>query len=145
MPLFDCAEYILLEKLYYLFGRVNISIIFVLELAVRRLSTKRILRPNFNRSPHLQLRGGFFFIISLLVNLKNQYKIMSNYRKVFIGDNFNPDNQIEVRHTNQNEITIEVVDFNSGYELTSSIAIDVSTAISFSKELRRLINEAKEI
>ena len=70
---------------------------------------------------------------------------MSNYRKVFIGDNFNPDNQIEVRHTNQNEITIEVVDFNSGYELTSSIAIDVSTAISFSKELRRLINEAKEI
>ena len=70
---------------------------------------------------------------------------MSNYRKVFLGNNFNPDNQIEVRNTNQNEITIEVVDFNSDHELTSSIAIDVSTAISFSKELRRLINEAKEI
>jgi hypothetical protein len=70
---------------------------------------------------------------------------MSNYRKVFLGTDSNPDNQIEVRITDQNEITIEVVDFNSSHQFTSSIMVDVSTAICFSKELRRLINEAKVI
>ena len=71
---------------------------------------------------------------------------MSRFKKTFMGTDCNQDNELQVTNTDLNEITIEVMDYYGEEKLSNAvIRLDISTAISFSKELRRLINAAKNI
>ncbi len=71
---------------------------------------------------------------------------MSRFKKVFMGKECNSENEIQLTNTDQDEITIEMWDYyNEVNSESKEIRLDVSTAIALSKELRRLINEAKQV
>jgi len=71
---------------------------------------------------------------------------MSRFKKVFMGKECNFENEMQVTNTDLDEITIEIWDYHNELNSESKvIRLDVSTAIALSKELRRLINEAKEL
>jgi hypothetical protein len=60
---------------------------------------------------------------------------------VFHGSEQTPDHQVDITLSDENQIEITI---NEGRDIDHFIHLDVSTAIKFSKELRRLIAKAKE-
>ena len=70
---------------------------------------------------------------------------MANIKLIFQGTERTGTNKTELECflNIQNEITLSIN--NVHYEYPTIISLDVSTAIKFSKTLRSVINEAKEV
>ena len=85
---------------------------------------------------------GRFFLLKVIVYPKN-VNVMANYQLMFLDEK--EQNDIQSFATDLFKIYIAINNDEIGFrDNAASICIDISTAIKFSKELRRQISIAKE-